>query len=157
MNIAERTRGIVTAVGGATEQVRAANVIAGSGMVDLARPWSMLAAVRDFRTHGPVAGALRIAVRRYGARTALVDEERSVTFTELDCRTDDVAAALVADGRGSGTTIAVMCRDHCAMVEAMIGATKTGAGLVLMNTGMSAVETREVCRRERVDLLIPRR
>lgn len=136
------------------DRVRAARVVAASGVLEVSRPDRAVRAAADLRAYGPVAGALRVAVRRHGARTALIDADRSVTFAALDARSDRVAAALQDAGHAAGVTVAVLCRDHCAMVEAMMGATKAGAGLVLMNTGMSPAEVRAVCGREGIGLLI---
>ncbi|MGO3325105.1 MAG: AMP-binding protein [Gordonia sp. (in: high G+C Gram-positive bacteria)] len=120
----------------------------------MTRPHLAVSAAADLHAYGPVAGALRAAARRFGDRTALVDEARSMTYAELDVRTDHVAAALRRSGHSEGTIVAILCRDHCRMVEAMMGAAKAGAGLVLMNTGMSASELHDVCVRERVGLLV---
>ena len=135
-------------------QVRAALVVAKSGVVDPKRPDHMVESVAALRAYGPVAGALRIAARRHSYRTALRDSVRSVTFAELDARSDDLAAAWKRAGHGEGSTVAVLCRDSCPMVEAMMGAAKAGAGLVLMNTSMSPIELREVFARENVSLVV---
>ena len=133
---------------------RSVAVLVRSGAVELARPDRIVRAASDIRAYGPVAGALRVAARRHPGKAALIDAQRSVTFAELDTRTDSLAAALRQAGYGEHSTIGTLCRDHCGLVEAMMGAAKVGAGLVLLNTSMGATELGEVCAREGVTLVI---
>lgn len=133
---------------------RSAMVLGRSGLIEYRRPDRIIKAVSDIRSLGPIAGPLRIATRRCPDRLAVVDETRSMTFAQLDQRSDALAMGLLERGYGPSTTVGTLCRDHCGLIEAMMGAGKIGARLVLLNTGLSARELGEVTGREGVTVVI---
>jgi fatty-acyl-CoA synthase len=50
--------------------------------------------------------------------------------------------------------IAVLCRDHRGLLDAMFAAGKIGAKLLLMNTGLAKPAFAAVAKREGVDTLV---
>ena len=72
------------------------------------------------------------------APTAIVDE-----------RSNRLGNALAARGVAEGDVVALMCRNHGAMVEAMIACGKIGADVVLLNTGLSASAVAKVISQHR--------
>ena len=70
------------------------------------------------------------AARRWGERTALVQDDRSITYAELETRSDTVCAYLRARGVGDGGTVVVRL-DRCLdWPVALLGILKAGAVFV---------------------------
>lgn len=93
-------------------------------------------------------GYASAAVRRPNA-TALIDDEGSLTYAELDRRANALARGLAAAGIGAGDGIAVLCRNHRYFVEVTIAADRIGADLIFLNTMFAAPQVSEVCDHER--------
>ncbi|GAB08539.1 putative fatty-acid--CoA ligase [Gordonia araii NBRC 100433] len=125
-----------------------------SGLIDLRRPDLIWYAARGTRRLGPIAGAVRLSARRCPDRVAVIDGETRVTYRELHAKTDAIASAWVAEGVTDRSTVAVLCRDHLGLVEAMIAAAKLGSRLVLMNTGFAGAQLADVARREGIDAVV---
>src|ERR1019366_10692818 len=53
-----------------------------------------------------------------------------------------------------GARVAMLCRNHAGFAEAILAASKLGADVLLLNTGLAAPQLREVLRRERPQALI---
>ena len=90
----------------------------------------------------------------YGRDTAVVDPERTLTFSELDGHSNALAHALVNHGIGQGSVVGVLARNHAGFLEAAAGVAKTGADLLLLNTEMAAPQLRDVSAREHATLVI---
>ena len=112
---------------------------------------AMSQAMRDY---GPVGAAVSVAALRHGTRTALIDELGTVTYSDLDTRSNAVANAWRKQGLRAGDTVAILARNHRGLLEALFGAAKSGARIVLLNTDFGAVQIREVLGREGADLLV---
>ncbi|WP_205625598.1 AMP-binding protein [Actinomadura atramentaria] len=109
-----------------------------------------LAALRRWGT--ALGGTFVSAAARDPERVAVRDDDGTVTYGELDARTDRLAAAL---GRfGEPPRVAVLCRNHRGMIEALVGASKRGADTVLLNTGMSTEQLVTVVKEQSVDVVI---
>ncbi|CND64139.1 acyl-CoA synthetase (AMP-forming)/AMP-acid ligase II [Mycobacterium tuberculosis] len=138
---------------------RAASVARAGGMFarsGLWRPGPPLKVVRQLdalRRWGTLLGGTLVsAAARDPGVVAIVDDAGSLTYGEVDARTDRLAAAL---GRISDAPrVAVLCRNHRGMVEALVACSKRGCDLVLLNTGMSAEQLATVLRRQRVEVVI---
>src|SRR3712207_1865018 len=66
-------------------------------------------------------------------RTALVFEDRSLTYAELEDRTDRLAAVLAAQGVQPGDGVAVLMLNRLEVVEAFFACHKAGATAVPVN------------------------
>ena len=77
-------------------------------MIERFRIWMVRRFLARLKTPRDVA---RMAFRKYAARMALVDAQRSVTYAELGQRTFRIAAAWRALGVKSGDVVAVRLRD----------------------------------------------
>ncbi|WP_318842768.1 AMP-binding protein [Myceligenerans pegani] len=98
-----------------------------------------LRAVWQLLTWGPsIAGGYRAGAVRAPGQTAVVDEHRSLTFAEIDERTDRLAGALEENGVGLRTPVAILSRNHAGLIEAMVALAKIGAQTLLLNSGLSA-------------------
>jgi fatty-acyl-CoA synthase len=142
---------ITTAVGMPVRQIR---VLQKAGLIDLWRPDLIWYAVSSTRRLGPIAGAVRLSARRFPNRVAVVDDERITTYQNLHRSTDALAHSWLALGLSADSTIAVLCRDHLGLVEAMVASAKVGARLVLMNTGFAGAQLADVAAREEIDAIV---
>ncbi|MFI9821023.1 class I adenylate-forming enzyme family protein [Streptomyces sp. NPDC052013] len=83
----------------------------------------------------------------FGDRTALIDAERSVTWAELDDRTDRLARSLAARGVGRGDRVAVLSLDRIEVLESYFALAKLGALFVPLNHSLTAPEVTGIVRR----------
>ncbi|HEX2905036.1 MAG TPA: AMP-binding protein [Jatrophihabitans sp.] len=107
-----------------------------------------------FQRNGPAGAALEVARRRHGTRTAIIDEQRSLSFDELEQRSQRLAVALRAAGFRDGDSVGLLCRNHAGLFEALFAAAKLGARTVLLNTDFGRDQLADVCTRERIGLLL---
>jgi fatty-acyl-CoA synthase len=98
-------------------------------------------------------GALVAAAARYPRRTAVVDDEGSVSFAELERRSNALSRAWQRDGVGPGTTVGLLCRDGRLFLDVAIATQKLGANLVYLNAAFSAPQIARVVEDEAIDLL----
>ncbi|MEC3975001.1 AMP-binding protein [Amycolatopsis sp. H20-H5] len=96
-----------------------------------------------------VAGGYRASAVRAPQTLALRDENRDLTFAETEQRSTRLAGALASRGIREGHRVALMCRNHSGMVEAMIACGKLGADVVLVNNGLSRTMAEKVVGKHR--------
>ena len=80
---------------------------------------------------------LHRAARRFGARTALFEGERSVSFGALDADANRMANALLSTGLAAGDRVAMLCENSVQMVASMFGVYKSGLVWVPINTALA--------------------
>ncbi|MFD4607415.1 amino acid adenylation domain-containing protein [Streptomyces sp. NPDC058440] len=83
-----------------------------------------------------VPGLFEEQVRRSPERTALVFEDISLSFAELNARADRFARELVRRGIGPGRTVAVALPRSPELVVALLGALKAGARYLPIDTDL---------------------
>jgi fatty-acyl-CoA synthase len=130
-------------------------ILARSGMVAPMRPdKAARIALTGLRWGGsPATGVIAGAIR-HPDRTMIIDEIGSLTYREVDQRTNAVANELARCGVSAGDRVALMCRDHRGFVEAALAIGKVGADVLLLNTSFAGPQITEVCKREEVAALI---
>ena len=110
----------------------------------------------NLRRHGgasPVSG-IGLAAARDPDGLALIDEAGQLTWRELDARCDALAVGL-RDLPGTAVgTVAILCRNHRGLVEALAATSRLGADAVLLNTGFAGPQLADVLEREQADVLI---
>ena len=114
----------------------------------------MWARSRLVAEYGRLGAALPIAAERHGDRTAVVDDAGSLTFTELDRRSNAIANAWRAAGLRAGDGVAMLVRNHRGFVEAFAATQKLGARAILLNTDFAGPQLREVAEREGTRMLV---
>ncbi|RLK55115.1 fatty-acyl-CoA synthase [Actinokineospora cianjurensis] len=134
--------------------VRSVDVMRRAGLVPLSRPDHVLGSMVAMRRLGPIAGAARIAATRDQAAVGLVDERGSLTFAQLDRRSNALARAFAERGVTADSVVALLARDHRGAVETMLAASKLGARLLLMNTGFARPQLVDVAEREGVTVFV---
>lgn len=91
------------------------------------------------------------AAQRCPDRPGIIDEIGTLTWRQLDDRCDALGRALQ---QSNPKTVAVMCRNHRGFVEALVGANRIGADVLLLNTSFAGPAMAEVIEREGADIVI---
>jgi acyl-CoA synthetase (AMP-forming)/AMP-acid ligase II len=100
-----------------------------------------------------VTSGFAMSAQRCPNRAALIDELGTLTYAEIDRRSDALAAGLQSLPGGAGT-VGIMCRNHRGFVESLIAANRIGANVLLLNTSFAGPALAEVVGREGVDVMI---
>jgi acyl-CoA synthetase (AMP-forming)/AMP-acid ligase II len=87
-------------------------------------------------------------------QTAVIDSDESVTWLELDRRTNALARAFAELGLEPGARIGILCRNILGLVESMMASAKLGAHVLMLNTSFSGTELQGVLDREQPRLLV---
>ncbi|WNG92884.1 AMP-binding protein [Mycobacterium sp. ITM-2016-00318] len=125
-----------------------------SGVVRASRPDRGIRQLNSLAKWGfTLAGGLGAAAARSPGNTASIDRYRTLTYGDMAERTGHLTAGLVAGGYTRDSKFAVLARNHSAMVEAMVAASKLGAELVLLNTGLAARAIEEIVEQNAVDAI----
>ena len=101
-----------------------------------------------------LAGGYTSAAARDPHRIALIDERRQVTFAELIDRATRISQGLTKLGIVGKSKVAVLCRNHAGLIEALVASATLGTDTVLLNTGLSPAQIQTVLREQKVELLI---
>jgi fatty-acyl-CoA synthase len=94
------------------------------------------------------------AAIRYPRGTAIVDERGTLTFADVDARSNALANAMAQMGIGAGDGVAIMCRNHRGFIDASAAVVKLGADALFLNTEFGAPAIAAVLERERTVALI---
>jgi fatty-acyl-CoA synthase len=125
-----------------------------SGLIGVEMPHRVALMLRAFDRFGTLGGAVSVASIRSGGRIGLVDELGSLSFRELDRRSNALAHAWRERGLEPGETVTILARNHRGFLDAVFAAAKCGARIVLLNTGFGGAQIRRAATREGTDLLV---
>jgi acyl-CoA synthetase (AMP-forming)/AMP-acid ligase II len=104
------------------------------GVLPRMRPDRALLARAALRRWGLTpAGAYGVGAVRHPERAAIIDELGTLTFAQVDRRTDAIACALHRLGVRAGDTAAIMCRNHRGIIEATVAASKLAANILYLD------------------------
>ena len=129
--------------------LRAAKVLIEAGVVSVERPDTlarMLKTLADWDMT-PAAGFI-VSALRFPDEPAIVDEKGTLTFAEVDRRTNALANALSEEAIDADDSVAIMCRDHRWFIESTVALGKLGATALLYNTHFAGPQLKEVTERE---------
>jgi fatty-acyl-CoA synthase len=156
--MAERRDEVLARVGGlgrrAVVESRALAHVWRAGMIGFDPPKRTLEVFRALDRLGQLGGAIAVAAIRHGDRTGLIDELGSLTFSELDARSDALACALRERGVGERDVVGILCRNHRWFLDITFGASKVGARMLYLNTDFAGPQLQDVAAREGVTLLV---
>ena len=126
-----------------------------AGVVKPINPAKLIAVGGTLRRWGasPAAGIAAAAIQRPNA-VAVIDDAGSLTFAELESRSNALARALREHGVEGGGSVAVMCRNHRGFVDAIFACSKLGATVLLMNTDFAGPQLHGVIEREQPQAII---
>jgi fatty-acyl-CoA synthase len=123
-------------------------------MVGFDRPSRAIAIFRALDRLGQIGGAIAIAAIRHGDHPGLTDERGTLTFAELDVRSDALAYALRDRGLRESDGVGILCRNHRGFLDITFAAAKLGARVLYLNTDFAGPQLRDVCEREGISLLV---
>ena len=130
-------------------------VLADRGVIRPVRPDRLarmgLALARFGRS--PAAGSISLA-QRFPDEPMVVDELGTLSFRELDVRTNALAHAFSDEGIVEGDGVGIMARNHRGFIEATIALSKLGADSLYLNTAFAGPQLTEVVQREKPKAII---
>ena len=98
---------------------------------------------------------MRYSAKHYPDRTAITDDNGSITYAALYARTQPLTYALQAGyGLVPGRKVAIACRNHTALVSSIFAASATGADIYMLSPEVSAAQLSLICEKHRFNLLI---
>lgn len=100
------------------------------------------------------AGVVVASARLVPQRTAVIDDERHVSFRELDERTNAIAAVWRERGMTPDETVGLLVTNRIAFLEAMFAAQKLGASIVYLNTAFAMPQIEDVVATHAIDVLV---
>ena len=111
------------------DSLHVAGTFARAGVLKPSRPDRALRAIVGLHRWGPTLAAGYLgAAARYPQAPAVIDELGSLTFAEVERRTNSLARGLAGYGIRAGDGVAIMCRNHRGFVEASVACSKPGVG-----------------------------
>jgi fatty-acyl-CoA synthase len=125
-----------------------------SGAFRLEPPLNYAALAADIRKWGEIGMLPALNARRTPNRTAIIDDDGSLTYKELDEATNAVAHGLLAKGVRGGDGVAILARNHRWFSIANFGCARVGARIILLNSEFSGPQIKEVAEREGAKLII---
>lgn len=125
-----------------------------SGAFGLEPPQNLIGLFADIRRWGEIGMVPALNARRTPTKAAIIDDEGSMTFKELDDAANAVANGLLAMGVKGGDGVAILARNHRWFVIANYGCARVGARTIMLNTEFSGPQIRDVSEREGAKLII---
>lgn len=135
-------------------EAQALATLVGSGMVGPERPDKLFAMYQALDRYGAMGAAATAAAIRHGDRPAIIDELGTVSYAEMDRRSNALANALRARGVKEDSGVGILCRNHRGMYDASYAALKLGARALYLNTDFAGAQAAEVSAREGVDTVV---
>jgi fatty-acyl-CoA synthase len=133
---------------------RCARILSRAGLFRPAHPITTLRDALDVHRWGPLAGALRLAARRWPDAIGLVDDRGALTFAELDRRSNALAWAWRGQGTRQDSAIGLLAGNHRGLLDALFAAAKLGAQAVPMRTDLGGERLAQLVQREGVTAMV---
>jgi acyl-CoA synthetase (AMP-forming)/AMP-acid ligase II len=130
-------------------------VLRESGILAPQRPDRTAKVLAAFLRWGasPALGITTAAIK-HPHEPALIDERGSLSFEQVQRRSNALAHAFERMGIGPGDGVGIMCRNHRGFVEATLATAKLGASALYLNTMFAGPQLVEVMRREAPKALV---
>jgi len=125
-----------------------------SGALKLESPRVIASALADGARWGELGMIPALNARRNPNGAAVIDDDGSITFKELDDAVNAVANGLLAMGVRGGDGVAILARNHRWFLIANYGCARVGARLILLNSEFSGPQIKDVSEREGAKLII---
>jgi len=123
--------------------------------IGLLHPKTAATAARGAARWGPtLAAGYHAGAARRPDEPAIIDDDGSLTFREVDERSSALANVLAERGVGPESPVALLVRNSRWFVLAVAALDKLGATVLYMNTGFAGPQLAEVLEREGAELLV---
>jgi fatty-acyl-CoA synthase len=127
-------------------------VLGGAGFLN---PRFLSTLVPSMKRFGSTAASgLRASAARTPDGIAVIDDDGSMTFQEVEESSNAIARALRAAGVKAGDGVGLFARNHRGFLQAQVALEKLGANTLLLNTGFAPPQLKEVCAREGTRVLL---
>ncbi|EHN10154.1 Long-chain-fatty-acid--CoA ligase [Patulibacter medicamentivorans] len=146
--------GATQLAGRANDEAHFALTLLRAGLLGPVAPHKAVGALRALERWGMLGAAIRVAAARHGDRVGVIDDRGSVTYAELDRRSNALANAWLAHGLLPGDGVAILCRNHRWFLLATFACAKAGARAIFLNTDFAGPQIREVSEREGTRMLV---
>ena len=142
-------------MGSLAEKLEVARVLYRAGVLKPLGPGKTLRIIRAAKGWGrsPAMGFIALAIRQPDT-PAVIDDDGSATFDEVNRRSNALTRGLQEAGVRAGDVVGILCRNHRGFVETILACCKVGANAVLLNTMFAAPQLTEVGKRENVSALL---
>ncbi len=138
-----------------SDGIHVGGTLARAGLMRPSRPDRAVRALVGLRRFGPTLAAGVVGgAARFPAAPAIIDDAGTITFADLERRSNALARGLAGHGLTEGRSIAVMCRNHRGFMEVCAACSKLGVHVVLLNTGFAGPQVTEVVQREGAAALV---
>jgi fatty-acyl-CoA synthase len=101
----------------AATEVRALSHLRRAGVIGGDPPIQTVKGLRLSAQYGQLASAVMLSAQRYGDKPGLIDELGTLTFSELDARSNALACALRDRGLRERDSIGILCRNHRGLID----------------------------------------
>lgn len=125
-----------------------------AGAFKIESPLKTAAMAADIAKWGEFGMLPSLNARRHPDARAVIDEEGSMTYQELDEAAHAVANGLIEMGVKGGDGVAILARNTRWFVIANYGAARAGARIILLNSEFSGPQVKEVSEREGAKVII---
>ena len=130
-------------------------VLADAGVIRPLRPDRVVLALTAMTRWGKGhAGGYIVSSILAPDSPAIIDELGTLTFGEVDSRTNRLAHSLSDEGIKEGDGVGIMCRNHRGFIESTIAVAKLGAHSLYLNTAFAGPQLTDVVKREKPIALI---
>jgi len=139
----------VSASAAARYKLFVAKTLLDTGMIAPMRPDKAVRSVLALQRWGPTPAAAYLgSAIRYPDRLAICDDRGTLTFGEVQERTNSLARALAQEGVKQGDGVAIMCRNHRGFIDITVACSKLGANALYLNTAFAGPQITDVLARE---------
>ena len=128
--------------------------IIASGAFGIESPSNYAALGADVARWGEIGMIPALNARRNPNRTAIIDDEGSMTFAQLNDAVNAAANGLLAMGVKGGDGVAILARNHRWWMIANYASARVGARTIMLNTEFSGPQIRDVAAREGAKVII---
>jgi fatty-acyl-CoA synthase len=127
-----------------------ARILVERGVVRPMRPDRLVRVLTTLARWGrsPAAGYISMA-QQYPHEPSVVDELGTLSFREMDVRSNRLAHSLSDAGIKEGDGVAIMCRNHRGFIDATVAVSKLGGDALYLNTAFAGPQLTEVVKREK--------
>jgi acyl-CoA synthetase (AMP-forming)/AMP-acid ligase II len=136
-------------------RIEAAATLARRGVLAPDRPDRMLElGLLLWRWGSTIATAYMAGATRSPNQLAVIDDSGTLTYEQIDSRTNAIARGLSRLGVAEEDSVAILSRNSRSFIESIVACAKLGADALLLNTSFSPAEIEAVLARERPRLLV---